>query len=88
MIDFLRGFSIITIVMMHLIQSYLHSCPGIISRRGAVGGSGVHVFLLCSGFGRYFSYKKKPFSFGGFIRKRNKPICLIFHILPALDIQR
>lgn len=48
-IDYLRGFSILTIVLMHLIQSY--SIPQIIRTASSFGGAGVHVFILCSGFG-------------------------------------
>lgn len=48
-IDYLRGFSIFTIVLMHLIQSY--PIPQIIRTASSFGGAGVHVFILCSGFG-------------------------------------
>ena len=45
--DFLRGFSIFTIVLMHLVQSY--PLPGFLMKASSLGGSGVHVFILCSG---------------------------------------
>ena len=34
------------------------------------GGSGVHVFLLCSGFGLYYSYLKKNVNSTQFIKRR------------------
>lgn len=69
-ISFVRGFSILTIVLMHLIQGYIRSCPSIITKAAAIGGTGVHVFFFCSGFGLYLSYLRKPIGFVDFIRKR------------------
>ena len=48
LIDFLRGYSIFTIVMMHLCMGYT---SGTMSKALAFGGAGVHVSILCSGFG-------------------------------------
>ena len=45
-VSFLRGFSILTIVLMHLIQIYIKSCPGIISKAAALGGTE----FMCSSF--------------------------------------
>lgn len=52
-VDFLRGFSTFTIVLMHLAQSY--PLPGFLQKVASLGGAGVHVFILCSGFGLYLS---------------------------------
>ena len=57
-IDFLRGFSIFTIVLMHLLQSFPIS-PFLMAA-SSFGGAGVHVFILCSGFGLYLSYLNRP----------------------------
>lgn len=70
---------------MHLIPGYLNSCPEIISRMASVGGTGVHVFFLCSGFGLYYSYKKKPLSFPGFIRKRFLKIYLPYIVVVLIS---
>ena len=43
-IDFLRGFSIFTIVLMHLLQSY--PIPPFLMAASSFGGAGVHV-LSC-----------------------------------------
>lgn len=66
-IDFLRGYSIFTIVLMHLIAG---SVTGVLSKAVAFGGAGVHVFILCSGFGLYLSYLKKPLVYTDFLRRR------------------
>ena len=57
-VNFLRGYSIFTIVLMHLVQSY--PLPSWLMKVTAFGGAGVHVFILCSGFGLYLSYLNKP----------------------------
>lgn len=67
-VDFLRGFSIFTIVIMHLLQMYPIS--PILMKASSFGGAGVHVFILCSGFGLYLSYLNKPLSYGQFLRRR------------------
>ena len=41
---------------MHLVMG---SLSGVLSKAAAFGGAGVHVFILCSGFGLYLSYLKK-----------------------------
>lgn len=67
-IDFLRGYSIFTIVLMHLVQSY--TLPSWMMKVASFGGAGVHVFILCSGFGLYLSYLNKPLSYRDFLWKR------------------
>ena len=67
-INFLRGFSIFTIVLMHLVQSY--DIPSWLMKATSFGGAGVHVFILCSGFGLYLSYLHKPLGYKDFIKKR------------------
>ena len=66
-IDFLRGYSIFTIALMHLVMG---SVTGVYFKAILFGGAGVHVFILCSGFGLYMSYLKKPLSYGDFLRRR------------------
>ena len=67
LIDYLRGYSIFTIVIMHLCMGYAN---GAMSKALAFGGAGVHVFILCSGFGLYLSYKKKPLGYVEFLKRR------------------
>lgn len=66
-VDFLRGFAIFTIAMMHLVQG---SLEGVLNKAASFGGAGVHVFILCSGFGLYLSHLRKPLGYGEFLKKR------------------
>lgn len=66
-INFLRGFAIFSIVLMHCIQRYFE---GVLHKAASLGGAGVHVFILCSGFGLYLSYLNNPLSYGNFLKKR------------------
>lgn len=66
-IDFLRGYSIFTIALMHL---FTGSVTGVLSKAAAFGGAGVHVFILCSGFELYLSYLKKPLRYTDFLKRR------------------
>lgn len=68
LITFLKGFSIFTIVLYHYFQ-YLNVSP-IVNQVIQVGGSGIHLFFLLSGFGLYASYVGKPLGFLPFIRRR------------------
>lgn len=67
LIDYLRGISIFTIVLMHLCQGYT---TGVLSKALAFGGAGVHVFIFCSGLGLYLSYLRKPLGYMEFLKKR------------------
>ena len=71
-VSFLRGFAITTVVLMHVIQVYWHEgqIPAWLRAASAMGGTGGHVFIFCSGFGLYLSYLHRPMGFGEFIRKR------------------
>lgn len=66
--NYLKGFSILTIVLMHLLAFV--DVPKKIITLSAVGGAGVHVFFVCSGMGLYFSYLNKKIKFIEFIKKR------------------
>lgn len=53
---------------MHFIQN--DRLPGIVNKILSVGGTGVHVFFFCSGFGLFLSYLKKPLRYPEFLKKR------------------
>lgn len=78
-IDFLRGFSIFTIVLMHLLQSY--PIPPFLMAASSFGGAGVHVFILCSGFGLYLSYLNKPLTYSLFLKRRFLKVYLPYIII-------
>ena len=67
-IDYLRGYSIFTIVVFHLINKF--HLPELLSYAINFGGAGVHVFIFCSGFGLCMSQTNKPLNYIGFLRRR------------------
>lgn len=84
-IVFLKGFAITTIVLMHLIQEYLQGCSGVLVKAAAIGGTGVHVFFFCSGFGLYLSYTKKPTTYRGFLIRRFGKIYFPYIFIVAIS---
>ena len=78
-VDFLRGFSIFTIVLMHLVQSY--PIGNLLMKASSFGGAGVHVFILCSGFGLYLSYLNKPVTYPQFLKRRFLKVYLQYAII-------
>lgn len=84
-INFLKGFSILTIVLMHLIQVYIRNLPGIVYTGASLGGTGVHVFFFCSGFGLYLSQCKKSMSVKEFYSHRLRKIYVPYIIIVLLS---
>ena len=83
-INFLRGYSIFTIILMHLAKS---SSTGLMKIALAFGGAGVHVFILVSGFGLYLSYLHKPTTYTEFLKRRFLKVYLPYlFILPAFVV--
>lgn len=82
-VDFLRGFSIFTIVLMHLVQSY--PLPGFLMKASSLGGAGVHVFILCSGFGLYLSSLYKPLGYGDFLKRRFSKVYVPYVVVVAIS---
>ena len=78
--DYLKGFSIFTIVVMHLCNFYLDT-TGILRTIIMFGGSGVHIFILCSGFGLYYSHLNRKMSFKNFINKRFSKVYIPYIII-------
>ncbi len=83
-VDYLKGFSIFTIVLMHLVQS-LPAMPQMVQKVFSLGGTGVHVFFLCSGIGLYFSYLKKKTTFPVFINKRLLKVYIPYIIIVVIS---
>lgn len=73
LVDYAKGYSMSAIVLFHLIFYYLN-VSDIIRLGSSFGGAGVHIFLICSGFGLYYSQLKHPLVFKKFIIKRFKRI--------------
>lgn len=68
-VDGLKGIAICGVVMFHLLSYFFH-VPDIIKIMANFGGAGVHVFLICSGFGLAYSYRLKEFKFISFFINR------------------
>lgn len=90
-IDLLRGFSILTVVLMHLVQCFLGELPPLIYQAAALGGTGAHVFLFCSGFGLCTAHLRRPLTPKQFwLRRFSKvylpylPVVLTSACVPAL----
>lgn len=82
-IDFLRGYSIFTIVMMHLLADF--SMPNIVQNVLSFGGAGVHIFILVSGFGLCLSQTNKPLRYFQFLKRRFIKIYVPYIIIVAIS---
>ena len=82
-VDFLLGFPIFTIVLMHLVQSY--PLLGYLHKATSLGGAGVHVFILCSGFGLYLSSLYKPLTYGQFLKRRFSKVYIPYFIVVIIS---
>lgn len=67
-LDFLKGFGMLTIVVFHLFQKM--GLPDFWNKLINFGGAGVHTFIFISGFGLYLSHLKHPLPFVSYIKKR------------------
>jgi len=67
-VEFLKGYAIFTIIVFHCLQAL--KLPEPFSQLIFFGGTGVHLFILLSGFGLYLSYLNKPLPYSVFIKKR------------------
>lgn len=93
-ITFLRGFSILTIVLMHLMQVYMNYLPQWVLKAASLGGTGVHVFFLCSGFGLFLSYRHRELGYLSFLKKRFLKIyipyilvIILCFIIPVIKVE-
>lgn len=80
-IGYSKGFSILAIVLFHLISIYCNTLPPLIRKASVVGGFGIFVFFLCSGYGLYYSRLSKPCSAGEYLKKRVKKVYLPYIII-------
>jgi len=79
-VDYAKGFAIFAIVLFHLFFLYL-KVPQILKVASGFGGAGVHVFLICSGFGLYYSHLMHPLSLDSFLVKRLKKIYIPYIVV-------
>lgn len=83
-VDYLKGFAIFTIALMHLLF-LMSEIPSKIITLSLIGGTGAHVFFVCSGMGLYTSYLKHRTSFADFLRKRFLKIYIPYIIIVLLS---
>lgn len=85
-IDFLKGYSIFTIVIFHLLALYFGGiAPDVFFKAISFVGPGVHVFILCSGFGLCLSQLKKTISPLDFYKKRFAKIYIPYIIVVLIS---
>ena len=69
-IEFLKGISILTIVLFHLDICYVDGAPVIWSKLIGQFFFATRIFFFCSGFGLYYSHLRHPVSYPVFLKKR------------------
>jgi len=83
LVEFLKGYAILTIVVYHLMGSLNYS--GSITKAIQFGGTGVHAFLLVSGFGLYLSFLRKPLNYSAFLKRRLTKVYVPYIIIVLLS---
>lgn len=83
LVTFFRGYAMITIVLMHLVQGLFNS--GALNNCLSFGGSGVHLFILCSGFGLYLSHLNHPIGYARFLKTRFFRVYLPYAIVVVIS---
>jgi peptidoglycan/LPS O-acetylase OafA/YrhL len=81
-IDFIKGYSILSIVLFHYCQSI--ALTPFLSKAINFGGTGIHTFLFASGFGLYLSHLQRPLSYPDFLKKRFTKIYIPYMIIVTL----
>lgn len=77
-VDFAKGFSILTVVLYHY---FLPHVNGVFAKALALGGTGVHMFFVLSGFGLYLWADKRQFTVFDFVRRRFVRILFPYYII-------
>ncbi|MDD3078996.1 MAG: acyltransferase family protein [Paludibacter sp.] len=82
-IEFLKGYSIFTIVLFHYLQTF--HWQNIAGKLIFFGGTGVHLFIFLSGFGLYYSHLHKQLNFSAFIKKRMSKVYYPYIIIVIIS---
>ncbi len=69
-IDYLKGASILSIVLFHLTWCYMHAVPSAVQTVTGIFSHATRLFFFCSGFGLYYSHLRHPLSYPVFLRRR------------------
>lgn len=73
----------ITIVVMHLVQGLFGS--NLLNSALSFGGAGVHLFILCSGFGLYLSHIRRPLGYGSFLQRRFRKVYIPYAVIVVIS---
>lgn len=84
-VDFIKALAITCVVIYHFVTIYMQFIPDILRRLAFVLGTGCHAFLVVSGFGLFFSYKKHPLSAPRFWLKRLSKIYFPYIIIVLIS---
>lgn len=82
-IDFLKGYSIITIVIFHFCNFLRLPAP--YDKLFFFGGTGVHLFILLSGFGLYYSYLRNPIPYHTFLKRRMSKVYVPYIVVVLIS---
>lgn len=82
-IEFLKGYAIFTIMIYHFLQTL--NLPEPYGNFISFGGTGVHLFVLLSGFGLFLSYLKKPTDYLTFLKKRVSKIYIPYVFIVTIS---
>ncbi len=82
-IEFLKGYAIFTIMIYHFLQTL--ELPEPFRQFISFGGTGVHLFVLLSGFGLFLSYLKKPTDYITFLKKRVSKIYIPYVVIVIIS---
>ena len=83
-IEFLKGYAIFSIVIFHFLQ--ILKLPSPLNQYISFGGTGVHLFVLLSGFGLYLSHLNKPLNYVSFIKKRISKIYIPYILVIVISV--
>jgi len=79
LINFLKGYAILTIIFYHLFQGM--NISKYFNYAISFGGTGIHTFIFLSGLSLYYSYLNKPITYLSFLRKRLSKIYIPYVII-------
>jgi len=82
-VDFLKGFSMLTIVLYHYLNKI--DLPSYLLTASRFGGTGVHLFIFLSGFGLYLSHLRKAISYPAFLKRRLSKVYLPYIIIVLIS---
>lgn len=84
-VDFIKALAITSVVIYHFVTIYMQFIPDILRRLGFVLGTGCQAFLVISGFGLYYSQKRRPLSAPRFWLKRLSKVYFPYIIIVIIS---